>query len=103
MMQISAQPRIPCCVPYCRRSTKEGLSDWVCGKHWAGVSRAMKAKYTAEKRQARKIIARKPLYREWWKYPSGSSDRLAAVAMWRRLDAIWDQCRAEAIERAMGI
>jgi hypothetical protein len=62
-----------------------------------------RAEYNALKRQARKIIARKPLYREYWKYPPGSSDRLAAVAMWRRLDDAWARVRDAAIERAAGL
>jgi len=27
--------RLPCCVPFCRRTTKAGrFSEWICGKHW---------------------------------------------------------------------
>lgn len=93
--------RLSCCVPFCRRTRAAGgCKEWVCGKHWSGVPAALRASYTAEKRLARRIVARKPLYREYWKMKPGCSDRLAAVAMWRKLDDAWNACRDKAIEQA---
>lgn len=97
--------RITCCIPYCKRTLRndKGYKEWICGKHWPLVPRTSKSDYAREKRIARKIVARKPLYREWWKYPGGSSDRLAAIRMWKKLDETWERCKQQAIEAAMGI
>ncbi|NTA34361.1 hypothetical protein G6K96_21755 [Agrobacterium vitis] len=91
--------RISCCVPFCRRTyhNRDGYKTWICAAHWRRVPRTLRAEYAAEMRHVRKIITRKPLYREYWKYPGGSSDRLAAVAMWKRLDGLWDRCAEAAI------
>ena len=95
--------RLSCCVPHCRRTTREDCREWICAKHWALVPRKLRAEYSRAKRVAKRIVARKPAYREWWTFAPGSSDRLAALALWRRLDAIWDGCKSTAIERAAGI
>lgn len=95
--------RIACCVPFCRRTTGKPFKEWICARHWSVVPRSLRAELTAAKRQAKKITARKPLHREWWKYPAGSADRLSALGMWRRLDRIWDRCKTAAIETAGGI
>lgn len=95
--------RLSCCVPHCRRTTAEECREWICGKHWPLVPRALRGEWSRAKRRARRIVARKPEYREWWTLKAGSSDRLAAVALWRRLDSIWDRCKVAAIEKAVGI
>lgn len=99
--------RITCCVPFCRRTiAAEKIAphkEWVCSVHWAGVSRKLKAEYNLAKRRARRILRFKPIYAEYWKLPGGSPGRLSAVAMWRRLDAAWEKCKAGAIEREAGI
>lgn len=96
--------RLPCCVPFCRRTTKAGgFSEWICGKHWRLVSRKTKQR----RRMADRIVAR-------------ASARFSATyqaqgltwtdAQLRRCDAArrlaragWERCKAEAIEAAMGI
>lgn len=96
--------RLPCCVPFCRRTTKAGrFTDWICAKHWPLVSLETRGAYNLAKRRARRIIARRPIYCEYWKLPAGSPERLRAVRMWRRIDAAWARCKCEAIERAAGI
>lgn len=99
--------RLPCCVPFCRRTiAAEKIApntEWICGRHWPLVSRKLKAEYRLAKRRARRILARRPIYREYWKLPPGSPERLRAVSMWRRLEAIWERCKAQAIERAAGL
>ncbi|WP_018266476.1 hypothetical protein [Methylosinus sp. LW4] len=96
--------RLPCCVPFCRRTigADKGYSEWVCPKHWRLVSRETRAAYALARRRARRIIARKPIYREYWRLPAGSPARLSAVAMWRRVDSVWERCKRQAIERALG-
>lgn len=95
--------RIRCCVPFCRRTTGEPFREWICAKHWSMVPRTVRAVWSREKRQARRIIARKPIYREYWNLPPGASDRLAAVRLWRRYDAAWERCKTAAIEAAAGV
>ncbi|WP_159953151.1 hypothetical protein [Rhizobium sp. 18065] len=96
--------RISCCVPYCRRTTiGKGFNEWICGKHWPLVPRSTKAAWRTTKKRVRAVIRRKPEYREWWLFPSGSPARLSAVKMWRRHDNAWERCKREAIERAAGI
>jgi hypothetical protein len=65
--------RLPCCVPFCRRtiSAEKGFSEWICPKHWRLLP--------------------------------GSPARLSAVAMWRRVDAAWERCKRQAIERSLGL
>lgn len=96
--------RVHCSVPFCKRTRRpNGSDEWVCGKHWALVPRQTRAAYNLAKRRSRRIIARKPLYREYWKLSPGSPARLSAVAMWRRVDSAWERCKREAIERAAGL
>lgn len=99
--------RIACIVPFCRRTiAAEKMAhnrEWICGKHWRHVSAQRKASYRRAVKRVRKIIARKPIYLEYWLLPPGSPARCAAVNMWRRIDGIWDRCKAEAIEAAGGI
>lgn len=96
--------RVPCCVPFCRRTTARGhFREWICPKHWPAVSRRTKARKSANARFIRRELRRNPLAAEYWKLPPGSKERVKAVRMWRLADAIWERCKAEAIERAMGI
>lgn len=95
--------RLSCCVPFCRRTTKGNFREWICAKHWPLVPRALKAEWREAKRKTRRIVARKPSYREWWTLPPGSSDRLAAIRLWRKLDQCWERCKRAAIEGAAGI
>lgn len=96
--------RLPCCVPFCRRTigAEKGNSEWICPKHWRQVPREARASYALARRRALRILARKPIYREYWNLLPGSPARLSAVAMWRRVDAAWDRCKRQAIERALG-
>lgn len=68
--------RVPCVVPFCRRTTKAGnFREWICGKHWRPVSRRLKwLKRTAKRRGRYDIAAR-----------------------------TWERCKRQAIERAAGI
>lgn len=99
--------RTSCCVPFCRRTVATERiapnTEWTCANHWRNVPLMKRKAYHAEVRQAEKIIARKPLYREWWKFPPGSADRLAAIRMWKKLNAMWDELKTIAIERGAGI
>jgi hypothetical protein len=95
--------RVQCCVLGCRRTTGKPHAEWICAKHWSAVPKAMRAEWAAEKRKARRILARKPAYAEWWVFPAGSSDRLAAVRLWGKMHAMWAKCREAAMEAAVGL
>lgn len=96
--------RTPCCVPFCRRTTKAGaFSEWICGKHWALVSKRTKR----WRRLADRLLARSDsrFNRQYaaqgctWTEP-----QLQRVDAARRLaNAGWQRCKREAIEAAAGI
>jgi hypothetical protein len=50
-----------------------------------------------------RLLRRYPDYCAFWRFKPGSPRRFAAIRMWKRLDAAWDRCKREAIERAGGI
>ncbi len=78
--------RLRCIVPFCRRTTKPLYREWICGKHWPLVDRALKRRLARLKRLLRRC----------------RTDR-----QWRHvrnhLDIVWECCKAQAIERAAGI
>jgi hypothetical protein len=65
-----------CCVPFCRHTTKRVFAEWICGEHWRHVDPSVKRmKRTAER-------------------------RFRGTATY---DTVWERCKAQAIERAVGI
>lgn len=96
--------RLRCCVPGCNRTKQcDGATEWICGKHWAVVSRRQRGRLADNRRYIRRACRLEPLSREFWKLPPGSPARIKAVRMWDLHDAIWTRCKAEAIERAVGL
>lgn len=103
--------RIPCVVPFCRRSKKATLGvtyftdtpEWICGDHWRLVPKKARDVKNRSARELRREIGRNPLVAEYWKMPPGSPERLKAVRLWRVHDRIWNRCKRIAIERAGGI
>jgi len=96
--------RLPCCVPFCRRTTRAGpFREWICGKHWRLVSRKTKTR----RRMAERIVARADARFAVQYEAQGCTFREEQL---RRCDAArglarvsWERCKAEAIEAAMGI
>lgn len=99
-----AVERLHCCVPMCTRSRKPdpGLSEWICGEHWRGVSARAKQQKNRNARFIRREMRRNPLANQYWKLPPGP-ERTKFVEMWELHRKIWVRCRAEAIESAVGI
>lgn len=101
--------RLQCCVPYCRRSMRndEGYSEWICGKHWPLVPRALKSR----KRQLNRRVKR--LKRMWDNDPvaqariEGSGRylkyRRTLQRAYQASYAAWEECKRAAIEAAAGI
>ena len=85
--------RIPCCVPFCRRTASRekmgNCDEIICGKHYRLASATLRRRLSRLRRQRAR-------YRE------GIDDD----KKWRsiRLDwQLWDRIKRQAIERAAGI
>lgn len=80
--------RIPCIVPYCRRTRKPASRpvEWICGKHWPMVDRVLKCRLARLKR----LLRRCRTDRQW-------------QTVRNHLDNVWERCKRQAIERAAGI
>lgn len=94
MTPPTASDRLPCCVPFCRRT--RGLekrdhgrlpSEWVCAAHWRAVPAAQRAEYLKLRRLSR---------RAW---EAGKS----LPRLFCRTGDAWEACKSVAIERAMGV
>jgi len=95
--------RIPCCVPYCRRTASRAkfphCSEIICGKHWRLAPAAWRRRRSRLARRYRRRFGDNPP----WHYPAGSPDRIDAVRL-RRLDnQLWERCKKAAIEAATGL
>jgi hypothetical protein len=78
--------RLPCCVPFCRRSRKDDgkFKEWICGIHWKPVPARLKWFKRAADRRVRSTFG------------------LAAHER-ARADRAWARCKRAAIEAAGGI
>jgi hypothetical protein len=110
--------RLPCCVPFCRRTIgAEGtFSEWICGRHWRLVDkdlRRLKSRAGAAVRKAEAEI--EAINREGYEFAlahdGGVAEKIVAglgVAMDRRRRKLrqayrlWERCKRQAIERALG-
>jgi hypothetical protein len=47
--------RLPCCVPFCRRTTRNdrGWAEWLCPRHWRLVDAEIKALRRRVRRKGR--------------------------------------------------
>ncbi len=85
--------RIPCCVPFCRRTANgqkfPDAHEIICGKHYRLASLVLR-------RRLSKLRRRHARYREG--VDDAKIERSYALD-WR----IWDRIKAQVIERAAGI
>lgn len=96
--------RIHCCVVGCKRTRKPNpFPEWICGVHWKMVSKKTRAEHRASNYALRRAILINPMVSTYWKMKPGSPERLAAVQMWATSAEIWERCKIEAVERAMGL
>lgn len=91
--------RSPCLVPFCRRTTKGEGFQWICSNHWPNVPRPLKATLSKCRRDYRRQFGDNP----YWSYPAGSEKRLAAVDADRAFRKAWDECKAAALDAAVGL
>ena len=99
---MTTNPRVPCLVLGCRctrRPFADGWSEWICGKHWREVPRAMRRELSSIVR----IYRRKFGDNGYWQYPPGSPQRLEAVDLHNAWVAQWEQCKTAAQDAALGI
>jgi len=75
-------PRIPCAVPGCGRTTPAPAVEWVCSDHWRAIPNAMRRVWARLRRAVRK------------------NDPGVSYAGYVRL---WNRLKRAAIERAGGI
>ena len=110
--------RIPCCVPFCRRTCRcDGtFSEWICGNHWCSVSKRAKAfkrrAFVAHRAAVERYEAADERLRAGM-LPGGlipnhlvDAGREAVRVMWRaraRASRAWERCKRQAIEAAGGI
>jgi hypothetical protein len=109
--------RLPCCVPFCRRTTRDDgrFSEWICGAHWRLVDkelRRLKSRAGAAIRKAEAEI--ESINREGYEFAlahdGGVAEEIIArlgAAMARRRRKLrqawhlWERCKRQAIERAL--
>lgn len=91
--------RIPCCVPFCRRTFKDDgrAGEIMCGKHYRLADQRYRRLWTRLVRAWR----RDP--RQFWEMPPGSRERLRKLKIERLFDKLWVRIKRQAIERAAGI
>ena len=97
------EDRIPCCVPFCRRTASRakfpGCTEIICGKHWRMAPQVWRRRRSKLERMYKKRFGNNPP----WMYPGGSPNRLAAVKLDHLIHALWERCKHRAIESAAGI
>lgn len=91
--------RIKCLVPFCRRTRKPDCTEWICGVHWKMVSAVSRRRKSKVFRCYRRRFGNYA----FWKFPAGSPQRIEAVRLDRLCSKVWDRCKRQAIERAVGI
>lgn len=93
--------RIPCCVPFCRRTAKdEGAEgqEVICGKHWRLADKVLTQQYRKLFRQVGRDMDAHPDL-----YALPCHERKRIIADYKRCDGLWRQIKTQAIERAVGL
>lgn len=99
--------RIPCCVPFCRRTasrTKFAASEEIiCGPHWRAIPEPVRARRRQLKARARKV--ERLLTRRGFRHKPGLVTKVDGME--RSFDRLWsrhwDELKAAAIEAAAGV
>ena len=99
---MTREGRIPCCVPFCRRTASAAKfpnsSEIICGK-CGSLAKAKRRRL----RRLQRIYSRRFCGNAPWDYPAGSPQRLEAVRLNRLIDTAWVSLKRAAIEAAGGI
>lgn len=49
--------RLTCCIPGCRRTTAKPFAEWICGKHWIRIPKAVRRVYQTARRRRKSPAA----------------------------------------------
>lgn len=99
---MTANTRLSCCIPFCRRTTKAeyGFHEWICGPHWRMVPARLKARRRLARRLARRAEAR-------FRHLYVAQGKRFAEAQWQRVEAaralahqLWIRCKEAAVQSA---
>lgn len=94
--------RVPCMVLGCRCTRKPHADlgeEWICAKHWRSVPRWRRRELSRIARAYRRQFGDQG----YWKFPPGSEKRIAAIDMDTAWRAVWEQCKIDAQDAALGI
>ncbi len=99
--------RIPCCVPYCRRTASRtkfvDSEEIICGPHWRAIPAPIRARRRQLQARARKV--ERLLMRRGFRHKPGLVTKVDG--MQRAFDRLWarhwEQLKAAAIETAAGV
>lgn len=91
--------RIPCCVPFCRRTAKdtgERGQEIICAKHWRLANKDLTTRYKkAQKKLAPRMEADPDTL------PEDEVKDIIKELGWMQM--MWREIKRQAIERAVGI
>ena len=99
-MTFTPKPgRIPCCVPFCRRTAKDDGTEGheiICGRHWRLADRTLTRRYKR---------LQKAVYRLMETPPEALTDaeRERVLRHFEFSRRTWHRIKQQAIERAAGI
>lgn len=95
--------RIPCVVPFCRRTADEAKypsgTVIICGKHWRLAPASWRRRRSKLERRYSRQFGDTP----FWEFPAGSPQRIEAARLDRLIHVLWTRCKRAAIEAAAGI
>ena len=85
-----------CSVPHCPGKSRKDWHEWLCGRHFRMASREARR----ENNRAWRLVEQDG---NFWRFPPGSPERLAAVDRFHAAERAWECVKVEAIEAAVGI
>lgn len=91
--------RIPCCVPFCRRTSKDDGIDGqevICGKHYRAANKTLRRRYAKLRRRVEAAMDRSP-------ESCSAQERTNTIQAYCRLEVMWGEIKRQAIEAAVGI
>ena len=92
-MKPPAAERIPCCIPFCRRTAPRSgkyaeCEEIICGPHWRAAPKALRRRFSRVRRLANRAIMRGDLEKR--------------DQAWRLDWKLWEQIKSAAVLAAGG-
>lgn len=88
--------RIPCCVPFCRRTASRTrfpeAEEIICGKHFRSTSRTLRRRMSKVRRTWKRELAR-----------NNTFANKAIERLWALDHRLWARIKVQAIELAVGL